>query len=73
MNVDRSIVAQLVKASHESSLYVTFDPTINQRLAVSLSSIPYATLCKTPATRLPLNNQTRVVDRVSQLNAFHNQ
>ena len=72
-NIDRSLIDQLDTASQDPSLYVTFDPTTHQRLAVSPSSSRYATLCKIPATRLPLNNQTRFVNRVSQLTAFHNQ
>lgn len=73
INIDPFIKTQLQPNPTSRSLYVSFNPSTNQRLMSSSPLEAYSTLCKISATRLLLNNQTRSIDLSSQQTISINQ
>ncbi|CAF1547561.1 unnamed protein product, partial [Adineta steineri] len=74
IDIDPSILTQFgITALTGQSIRYSFAQLTNRRLVTGSSSETYSTLCKISATRLPLNNITRVIDLTSQQYGLHNQ
>lgn len=74
IDIDPSILTQFgISSSTGQSLRYSFAQLSNRRLVAGSSSETYSTLCKISATRVLLNNQTRVIDLTAQQYGYQNQ